>query len=914
MNQTCKIQTTQFIEALYSRYFQGRGGYCEFRIKEKSSDICEPIFFKPKDLDDEALEGLQDLNLTCHIFFGVNPRPRNQDKKEADIKDVVCLWADVDGKDFKNGKDEARAKIEAFPIKPNILVDSGHGFHSYWLLREPLYDITDEQRLDLKRILSGIARSLQADRHSISLSGLARLPGTKNIKDSEPLDCSIIHLETTNLYSLEDFADFKDQEYQEPSQIDVFPVLGSKELIISLDDTESARADVLRLVAPPRTRNRILTGALLTGDNNDKSRSGRDFSIICSLIYHDYNYPTIRSIFFNPFLKCSNRIRGNGEALLQRDVRNAYAKVNENKGHSTPQREKITRIKRQYFPNDEDKVREIASYITMDLLSGSTPAGTGFKDESKQRFYFFDREEKILMDTEGMDFYLYVRDRYGIPKKDFSEVKDSVMTKIWSSDSRVEARRFAYFDKASFTLYISNHDNSIYKMDGEHFQVMDNGTDGVFFAYEPENTPFDIHPEELERAERYFSGTSSAATRDLGFRSQAYLRGDSMLRRFLIDMASLSDEQGLNAEEQKCLLTLYFYSLFFESTMEEKPILCFVGLKESGKSTLATLMGKALFGDRFLSLHCPDDLDDMRTVLGENYYLVFDNVDHFVKSNAIDALCAAATGATIQKRKLYTDSDTIRIHPRVFLVITTREAKFKRDDLVSRLLIFGTQRITKPRPRADLYRYVEENRNSIMAEVLVNLNSIIRILKAKRHMSPECVSRIADWEAFGRKVCDDGDLAFPELMARMNKTKDEFTLEDDLLYALLDEYIVVKGYKVVGETANELYERLVKWADDLKIKDFARRYKSPRAVAQRLSNIRDGLAQVMMVEVRSVRGGRKAYSFSQLPEAPPAPIEEALLSAEEAFLKDLEERSSPAELEPGAFDFMEEMSGDAEEA
>lgn len=510
------------------------------------------------------------------------------------------------------------------------------------------------------------------------------------------------------------------------------------------------------------------------------------------------------------------------------------------------------------------------------------------------------------MDIEGMDFYLYVRDRYGIPKKDYGEVKDSVMTAIWSSDNLVEARRFAFFDKTSFTLYISNHDNSVYKLDGERIEIVDNGTDEVFFAFEPETAPFDIQSEDFGGVERYF--IAAEGNSPLSFSTQAFLQGGSKLRKHLIDRASLSEEQNLSVDEQKCLLSIYFYSLFFESTMEEKPILCFVGLKESGKSTLATLIGKALFGDRFLSLHCPDDLDDMRTVLGENYYVVFDNVDHFVDSKAIDALCAAATGATIQKRKLYTDCDTIRIRPRVFLVITTREAKFKRDDLVSRLLIFGTRRVSKPRPRADLYRQVEENRNAIMAEVLLNLNSVIRVLRAKRNISPECISRIADWEAFGRKVCDDGDLAFQEIMARMNKTKDEFTIEDDLLYALLDEYVVNKGYVINGETAHELYERLVKWADDSKIRDFSRRYKNPKSVAQRLAHIKDGLAQVMAVEIRDVRAGRKAYSFTQLPDPPPpaAGTDEELPTE----LDDLEARSSPAELEPGAFDGLVEPGDD----
>jgi len=314
------------------------------------------LFFRPEDLNDEIIEGIQDINSNCHIFVGVNPRPPSEGKKESDIRDVICLWADLDGKDFRNGKEEAKSKVEGFPFRPNILVDSGHGYHSYWIFREPILGITDEKRLELKQILSGIAKNLQADRHGVALSGLARLPGTKNIKDSEPLDCKIIHLETSKLYRLEDFIDYKDTGYREVSPSEVFPIFGSKELIISLLDEPSAKTDVARLEVPQKTRKRILTGALLTGEH-DRTRSGRDFSIICSLIHHDYNYPTIRSIFFNPFLKCSNRIRERGEAVLQLDVCNAHAKVNENRATRTPQQAKVAEVCRKLGVSEQTYYR-----------------------------------------------------------------------------------------------------------------------------------------------------------------------------------------------------------------------------------------------------------------------------------------------------------------------------------------------------------------------------------------------------------------------------------------------------------------------------------------------------------------------------------------------------------------------------
>ncbi|MCI0482240.1 MAG: hypothetical protein L0213_11720, partial [Candidatus Dadabacteria bacterium] len=139
----------------------------------------------------------------------------------------------------------------------------------------------------------------------------------------------------------------------------------------------------------------------------------------------------------------------------------------------------------------------------------------------------------------------------------------------------------------------------------------------------------------------------------------------------------------------------------------------------------------------------------------------------------------------------------------------------------------------------------------------------------------------------------------------------EFTIEDDLLFSLLDEYVVNKGYVINGETAHELYERLVKWAEDNKIRDFSRRYKSPKSVAQRLAHIKDGLAQVMAVDIQAARAGRKAYSFSRLPDPPPPATETGEVRSAE--LDDLEARSSPAELEPGAFDGLEEPDEDDNE-
>ena len=57
-----------------------------------------------------------------------------------------------------------------------------------------------------------------------------------------------------------------------------------------------------RLEIDSRTQNRIIAGTLLTAKDADKTRSGRDMSILYHLIAGDYDYSTIKSIFFNPFM------------------------------------------------------------------------------------------------------------------------------------------------------------------------------------------------------------------------------------------------------------------------------------------------------------------------------------------------------------------------------------------------------------------------------------------------------------------------------------------------------------------------------------------------------------------------------------------------------------------------------------
>ena len=585
------------------------------------------------------------------VFLGINPRPELGRKKEGDIRDIVALWVDIDAKNFKGGKEKARQHIMDFRIEPNLIIDSGNGFHAYWVLEEPIIDRTDADTKAVKQTMVGLAQALGGD-HVQNLDRVMRLPGTNNTKNpSAQNPVRVIHEAFSHFYSLGDLEEFRDFEFSDPPPADPEGFTGTS-AVISDRDIRAADADVKQLKVSPRTKRMIITGALpQAADGKEKTRSERDMSILCSLICAGYGYQTAQAIFLNKHLGCSDRILedcSRADRSLRYDFSHALDFMRAKAPGPTPQIKAIRDIKNLSEESAEEKLRRIRVYIVGDIFGNG---GTGYKNTAQKKKFVFIGAQKMLLETESDDFKCFLRDRYDIPEKDMIEVLAGIDTKIWAAGSEIEPYNFARYESERGILYVSKHDNSVFKLDGETIQIVDNGTDGVIFEYKPEYLAADI---KLPlRSVQYFEG---------GF-NWKICKSESLLFKHLIDLTSFAVEEKHNLlpEEQRYLLTLYFYSLFFESVLEEKPIICWTGVKASGKGLISTAIGKILFGPAFMPGHLPDDLRDFQVALMENYYHVLDNVDSFVRSSVTDALCRAATGERIAKRKLYTDSDELNV-------------------------------------------------------------------------------------------------------------------------------------------------------------------------------------------------------------------------------------------------------------
>lgn len=182
--------------SLISTLMQG-GAYGHFWAKQSK----ETFWWPTGEADRIVLDPEEDL------YFGVHPStvrkgPRERTLEE-DIAALNCLYADIDSKDFDDSKAKAAVHVKQLSPKPSVIVDSGGGYHCYWLLDKPFVLNTPFKR--------GIAQNLQerwvfrvgGDGAVHDLARILRIPGTLNHKYDPPRPIRVLHANYARTFTVE---------------------------------------------------------------------------------------------------------------------------------------------------------------------------------------------------------------------------------------------------------------------------------------------------------------------------------------------------------------------------------------------------------------------------------------------------------------------------------------------------------------------------------------------------------------------------------------------------------------------------------------------------------------------------------------------------------------------------------------
>ena len=140
------------------------------------------------------------------LYFA--PCLRSESKGSAESAALVpALWLDVDADEDPTQRDRLLERLRAFDPAPSFILDSGGGWHSYWLLDEP-FVLTDEAaRTRIADVLRGLASALGGDPAYVkSVASVMRLPGSINTKpERNGAIVSIVEGDPTRRYSLAQF-------------------------------------------------------------------------------------------------------------------------------------------------------------------------------------------------------------------------------------------------------------------------------------------------------------------------------------------------------------------------------------------------------------------------------------------------------------------------------------------------------------------------------------------------------------------------------------------------------------------------------------------------------------------------------------------------------------------------------------
>ena len=140
---------------------------------------------KPKQLE-SVLKPADKLNAEG---FGVFFAPCLRKEKKGSVTSAImlpALWIDIDCDDDPQKREKGMANLCTFDPAPSVIVDSGGGWHAYWLLDEPFLLETDDDKQKINQIMQGLFTALDGDEGYVkSVASIMRLPSTINTKPEQ---------------------------------------------------------------------------------------------------------------------------------------------------------------------------------------------------------------------------------------------------------------------------------------------------------------------------------------------------------------------------------------------------------------------------------------------------------------------------------------------------------------------------------------------------------------------------------------------------------------------------------------------------------------------------------------------------------------------------------------------------------
>lgn len=332
METTCEISMNHnkseehmdgrsFLEVLFAKALEKGCGEIEIRgIIPGSKPLCS----FHSSIEKALQKALELSEQGYNAYMGVNPRMGGGGKK-VNVHYLTAFFVDLDvgtagHKKDSNfpSKEDAWKAIKQFPLQPSLIVDSGGGFHLYWILEEPV--AVEQCGVEkLEAINSVLSRDLHGDPGTHDISRILRVPGTLNYKNDEnPRPVKIVEM-NENRYRMEEFRSYSTgHNGKVKAENPARKVSDSQRPGTAVHRSRREIRAILKRKCP-----HILNLIRHGNQRQYKSRSEADFAVILALRVIGTPFKTIRGIFKKYSIGEKYREHSKPDYYLKRTIKKA---------------------------------------------------------------------------------------------------------------------------------------------------------------------------------------------------------------------------------------------------------------------------------------------------------------------------------------------------------------------------------------------------------------------------------------------------------------------------------------------------------------------------------------------------------------------------------------------------------------
>lgn len=308
---------------------------------------------------------------------------------------------------------------------------------------------------------------------------------------------------------------------------------------------------------------------------------------------------------------------------------------------------------------------------------------------------------------------------------------------------------------------------------------------------------------------------------------------------------------NINKDCAKAILKTWFITVLLRDGLSARPILALFGMPGSGKSTLFRRVYTLMYG-REKGLNSVTTENDFDHAMSKDPLVVLDNVDTYT-SWLPDRLAATVSPTEIQKRKLFTDSDTFTLRRSAMLGITAHNPKFGRMDVTDRLLLFSFERLSKFKPENVILDRIDKMRNVLWGAILTDIQTV---LNTPMPTSGFPQFRIEDFAQYGYWISKalGCDKQFVDGINSIQKGQRSFNLEEDMMLIEAIDRLLKHDGPITELTAGALWIKLGRISGDQAA--FNKKYKNAVSLGKKLWVLIDSLRDIYDIEwtiSRSIR-------------------------------------------------------------